>query len=233
MNPFAEPAHIGPIRKVVRYLRNRVAPGLCTFTLNGFKTLGVLRAARWMLPPAQYQTLLRLTNGGITFYPARRYLERVLMPATCPPDGTTIALIGIHPFTTHYAHFYLGHRVVAFDPDARMGACRGRAAFVALPMREVARVLGAGTVALVHCNGVVGWGLDDAGELAASLDAAHAALVPGGRLILGYDTQHHNPFGWTADTLLPAEKWVELHAAEYPVSVRGDHVFRVFAKAGP
>jgi len=233
VNPYAEPAHIGPIRKTVRYLRNHVAPRLCSITLKGFEGLGVLRAARRLLPPAQYQTLLRLTNGGITFYPDRRYLERVLMPATCPPDGTTIALIGIHPFTTHYAHFYLGQRVVAFDPDARMTACRGRAAFFALPMKDVARVLGAGTVALVHCNGVVGWGLDEPSELEASLAAAYEALVPGGLLILGYDTQHHNPFGWTADTPLPGGKWVERRAAEYPVSFREDHVLRVFAKAGP
>jgi SAM-dependent methyltransferase len=164
------------------------------------------------------------------FTPGRRYLEKVLMPATCPPDGTRVVLAGIHPYTTHYSYFYAGHRVFAFDPDPRMAAYRGRATFFPRPLRELGKGIEPGTAALIHCNGVYGWGLDDQRELEESLDSVYEALAPGGVLLFGYNLKNNNPLGWHEATALPQRRLVELRTPEYPVCLGHNQVFRVFRK---
>lgn len=191
---------------------------------------GFLSVARRKLPSPFFQAALRFTNWGRIFSPGRRYLETVLMPVTCPPDGTTVILAGLHPFTTHYSYFYAAHRVVALDPDPHMSAYRGRATFSPLPLRELAQMVAPETAALVHCNGVYGWGLNDQRELEASLLAVYQALAPGGLLLFGYNLKNNNPLGWTERTALPQRDLMELRGPEYPVCLGQNQVFRVFQK---
>lgn len=230
MSRERSPAGSGRVRGVVRYIRSQVAPRISTTLLNGLARSGLLSGARRVLPPRLFQSALRFTNWAILFTPGRRYLEKVLMPATCPPAGTRVVLVGLHPYTTHYSYFYAEQQVFAFDPEPRMAAYRGRATFFPRRLRELARTVGPGTVGLIHCNGVYGWGLDDQRELEESLESVYEGLVPGGVLLFGYNLKNNNPLGWNQETALPPCGLVELRRTEYPICLGQNQVFRVFQK---
>jgi len=210
-------------------MRNQAAPRVTTSLLDGATRIGLLSVLRRTLPLPLFQSALRGLNPAVRFIP-RDYLDKVLMPATCPRDGTTVVIVGLRSYATHYSYFYLGHRVIVFDPDPRTELYRGRARFVAQPIRNLGDIVPPETVDLIHCNGVYGWGLDDPREIEASFESMWRALVPGGLLLLGYDLTHHNPLGWTIDSRIPHEGFVEQHGADFPICLWGNQVFRVFQK---
>jgi SAM-dependent methyltransferase len=139
-----------------------------------------------------------------------------------------VVLVGIRPYTFTYSWSYLEQEVIAIDPDPAMVRYRGRARFAAIRLRDLLAAVDPGSIDLIHCNGVYGWGLDSQDELEESLDRVAEALAPGGLLLLGYNLRHNNPLGWTATTALPQSRLVELHAAEYPACLGNNQVFRLF-----
>jgi SAM-dependent methyltransferase len=62
-------------------------------------------------------------------------------------------------------------------------------------MEEIGKHIPAGSLDLIICNGVFGWGLDDADNCEKAFAAAHEALKPGGQMLLGWnDVPRRCPF---------------------------------------
>lgn len=127
----------------------------------------------------------------------RRLLEGELLRGyAADPALQKLLFIGCEWYTEDYAALFDPDRgrfrTVDIDPaKARYGS----ADHVVAPMQEMHRFIAPGSVDVVVCNGVYGFGVDDRAELARAFAAAHAVLVPGGRLLLGWnDVKVLGPF---------------------------------------
>jgi hypothetical protein len=122
---------------------------------------------------------------------ARRVLERVIFPAIYA-DATvkTILFVGVASYTSWYPTLFntrpgLSFRTIDPDPQAVRFGARGR--------HRIGRVESLATEAasrgaydLVIANGLFGFGTDTDEATVAVLDACHAVLQSGGRLLIGY-----------------------------------------------
>ena len=119
----------------------------------------------------------------------RRLLEGDLLRAyAADPALRQLLFVGCEWYTQDYAQLFAPDvsrfRTVDIDPaKARYGS----AGHIVAPVQEMARHLPAGSIDVIVCNGVYGFGVDDEPELARTFAAAHAVLAPGGKLLLGWN----------------------------------------------
>ena len=117
----------------------------------------------------------------------RRLLEQVILPEYARRDDVrTILFVGCAPCTRDYGEHFAGRDYRTLDPDPRkrrFGA--GRHMVAALQDLDVKAP--AGIFDLIVCNGVLGWGLDARSDIERAFTACHAALRPGGELVLGWN----------------------------------------------
>ncbi len=119
----------------------------------------------------------------------RRLLEGDLLRGyAADPRLRKLLFIGCEWYTQDYAALFdpdrARFRTVDIDPaKARYGS----ADHVVAPMQEMHRHIAPGSIDVIVCNGVYGFGVNDRAELARAFAAAHAVLVPGGRLLLGWN----------------------------------------------
>lgn len=141
-------------------------------------------------------TLAR-THGG-AFYqntPDRLVLENIILPLyQLSKEHRNILFVGCDWYTAGYARLFALKTYATMDPDAHRaqhGAHRHQIA----PMRLMGSVHPEGSLDLVVCNGVFGWGLNEIAEAETSVGAAFNALRPGGHMIIGWnDLTRHRPF---------------------------------------
>ena len=121
--------------------------------------------------------------------PDRAVLRQTLLPAFAPQEGRVL-WIGCRRYTASYPDRLAqgGAEVwtTDIDPDvARWGAKnRHRTGDVC----KIDRLFGDMTFDAVLCNGVLGYGVDRPADQRAALDAIAIVLRPGGRLLLGWNT---------------------------------------------
>lgn len=138
---------------------------------------------------------------GAVFYQDtadRAVLENVIFPFyQLSAAHRRILFVGCDWYTAGYARRMSFKTFATIDPDparARFGATAHQVA----PMRRLTDAHAAGSLDLVICNGVIGWGLDDPDEAERSFDAAWTALRPGGHFVVGWnDVARHAPFDVT------------------------------------
>lgn len=141
-----------------------------------------------------YYAGLRMLSAILGFKPKhqaldRRMLDEVILPRLASNDGLArVLFVGCDWYTEHVEDLFRSHgrsyATIEIDPRrARHGA---RTHFVA-PLKDLGRYAGGGSLDLIVCNGVIGWGLNDPSEIERSIEACAAALSPGGVLLLGWD----------------------------------------------
>lgn len=176
------------------------------------------------------------THGG-AFYqdtPDRLVLENIILPFyQLSKEHRNILFVGCDWYTAGYARLFALKTYATMDPDAhraQYGAYRHQVA----PMRLMGSVHPEGSLDLVVCNGVFGWGLNDVAEAETSVGAAFNALRPGGHMIIGWnDLTRHRPFVLSDIAALQKfEPYVfpPLDAHQHRVDHELRHVFDFYTK---
>jgi hypothetical protein len=121
--------------------------------------------------------------------PDRVLLESRLL-AACAADGglRVLLFVGCDWYTRDYVELFAPRRerfrTIDVDPaKARFGG----SGHVVAPLQEVDRHFAPGSVDVIVCNGVYGFGIDDRTELGRAFAASHAVLRERGTLVLGWN----------------------------------------------
>lgn len=166
--------------------------------------------------------------------PDRLILENVIFPFyQLSPEHQKILFIGCDWYTAGYARCFRLKRYMTMDPDPAR-ATYGAALHQTAPMARLANAHADGSLDLIVCNGIIGWGLNDLGEANTSFDAAYAALRPGGHLIIGWnDLDAHRPFALADVAALGRFErltFPPLSSAQHRVEHKMRHVFDFYVK---
>lgn len=123
----------------------------------------------------------------------RQYLEEELLPALARcPDVRRVLFVGCARYTSHYERIFEHAEYWTIDPVRRRRRW-GAGRHIVDRLERVNRHLPAAYFDLIVCNGVLGWGLNRRSDAEAAFAACHAALRPGGELIVGWnDVQPRN-----------------------------------------
>jgi SAM-dependent methyltransferase len=119
----------------------------------------------------------------------RRMLDEVILPALAADSRYSRVLsVGCDWYTEHVEDLFVSkgreYATLEIDEDrARHGAARHAIA----PLSGLLEHHPRGSLDLILCNGVIGWGLNDPVEIEKSIKACVEALAPGGLLLLGWD----------------------------------------------
>jgi SAM-dependent methyltransferase len=179
--------------------------------------------------------LARRYNGALYQDSADRLvLENRIFPYyQLSSDHKRIVFVGCDWYTSGYARrFALNFfQTIDRDPDrADFGAENHHVG----PMKVMSKINRPGSIDVVFCNGVIGWGLNDRDEAEASFAAAFDTLRPGGHLIVGWnDLPQYTPFELKSlDSIARFERFdfPPLGASQYRVDHAMQHVFDFYAK---
>lgn len=137
---------------------------------------------------------LRLTAAVLGFKPRhrahdRRILDELILPRLAGnPRFARVLFVGCDWYTEHVESLFAapGREYATLEIDPRR-ARHGARRHIVGALGSLADHFPAGSLDLIICNGVIGWGLNDPAEIERSLAACAAALSPGGLLLLGWD----------------------------------------------
>jgi SAM-dependent methyltransferase len=123
----------------------------------------------------------------------RQYLEQVVLPALAgQADVRRVLFVGCASFTRHYEAIFEHAEYWTIDPVPRRRRW-GAGRHIVDRLERLGRHLPDEYFDLIVCNGVLGWGLDRRDDAEAAFAACHAALRPGGTLVVGWnDIRPHN-----------------------------------------
>jgi SAM-dependent methyltransferase len=122
---------------------------------------------------------------------SRRFLEHEVLPwlrDTCP----RILFVGTAPYTFHYEKLFARDvdQYTTIDSDPAVAVWGARHHIVA-PLQEIGRHRPAASFDAAVLNGVFGFGVDGQPAMREAAQALHGVLRPGGRLILGWNSDLH------------------------------------------
>ena len=96
-----------------------------------------------------------------------------------------ILFVGCDADTAGYHETYFhDRRFVTVEPN-ELNRDFGAREHIVGTMEEIGKHIPAGSLDLIICNGVFGWGLDEKDNCEKAFAAAHEALQPGGQMLLG------------------------------------------------
>ncbi|WP_110685698.1 methyltransferase domain-containing protein [Salinicola aestuarinus] len=117
----------------------------------------------------------------------RRLLEDVILPTLDrDPAVSSALLVGCAWYTRHYPRLLPRTHVLTMEIDPAKAAFGGERHLVA-NMVEIRQHVAPGSLDAIVCNGVLGWGLDDACAVEAAFAGAVRCLKPGGLFLLGWN----------------------------------------------
>lgn len=126
----------------------------------------------------------------------RRIFEDVILPhISHEAQYQRILFVGVQLYTRHYERDYFSLKdlcTIDLDPRAaRYGARR----HIIDSIMSIGAHFGAGTLDAIICNGILGRGLHEEGEMErATFRACHACLRTAGIFLLGWDESPTRPF---------------------------------------
>lgn len=164
----------------------------------------------------------------------RDTLEQVILPAyAARSDVRTVLFVGCAWYTRHYEKMLPGRVYRTIDPDPwkkRFGARR----HIVAGLESLDAHVAPGSVDLIVCNGVFGWGLDDRADCERAFDACFTALRPSGELIIGWnDVPEHRPLELASLQSLARLRpliFVPLGSSQYLANPDNRHVFSFYAR---
>jgi SAM-dependent methyltransferase len=186
-----------------------------------------LQSLRWLVA----RTLLGVGVPLRLSSPDREVLERDILPyfASCD-QFFRVLFVGCDWYTRRYERLFAGKDYITIEVDGSRRPFGAKRHIVA-SLADLGEHVDLGSLDLVICNGVFGWGLDAPDEAARAFSACAASLRPGGVLVLGWDdVPAHRPFDPLTLSALNA-----LHAWQFPPfeSSRrsvGTHIYDFFSK---
>lgn len=127
-------------------------------------------------------------------FPDRRVLEDTILPAlSARSDLRRVLWVGCAPYTAHYRRFFRGHEYWTLEPkwENRLYGARRH---VIDRLENLSNYFDAGSLDLILCNGVFGWGLNRREDAELAFENCFDVLRSGGELLLGWDDQDpHRP----------------------------------------
>lgn len=164
----------------------------------------------------------------------RDTLEQVIFPACAArPDIAEVLFVGCAWYTRHYEKMLPGRGYRTIDPDPwkrRFGARR----HIVAGLEDLAAHVAPGSLDLIVCNGVFGWGLDDRDDCERAFAACFDALRSGGQLIIGWnDVPEHRPLDLGSLRSLARFRpsiFEPLGSAQYLANPENRHVYNFYAK---
>jgi hypothetical protein len=166
--------------------------------------------------------------------PDRDTLEQVILPAYAErSDISTVLFVGCAWYTAHYERMLPGRAYWTIDPDPwkrRFGARR----HIVAGLEGLAGHIAPGSLDLIVCNGVFGWGLDARADCERAFAGCFDALRPAGELVLGWnDVAEHRPLELASLTSLRRFRplrFAALGAAQYLANAENGHVYNFYVK---
>ena len=125
----------------------------------------------------------------------RRVLEEVIFPHFLDDDAyTTVLFVGCSWCTRGYNKLFERRKNYWTIDNARWKRRYGGKRHITAPLQHLTRHFRPGTIDLIICNGVYGWGLNEHADIEAAFSACHESLHENGVLIIGWDdVAHLNP----------------------------------------
>jgi hypothetical protein len=167
----------------------------------------------------------------------RETLEQVILPAyAARKDIRSVLFVGCEWYTKHYEAMLPGRTYLTIDPDPWKSRYGSRHHIVA-GLEKLGSQVQPGTLDLILCNGVVGWGLDDREDCEQAFQACFDALRPSGELVIGWNDQpEHRPVDLASLQALARFTPVAfgpLGTTQYLANEANRHVFNFYMKPGP
>jgi hypothetical protein len=166
--------------------------------------------------------------------PDRDTLEQVILPAYAGrPDIKTVLFVGCAWYTAHYGKMLAGCNYWTIDPDPwkrRFGARR----HIVAGLEGLSAHITPGSLDLIVCNGVFGWGLDDRAGCERAFEGCSDALRAAGELVIGWnDVPEHRPMELASLASLARFRplrFEPLGAARYRANAENGHVYDFYVK---
>lgn len=123
----------------------------------------------------------------LQYKPDRHVLEEVIFPALLADEGMRRVLsVGCAWYTRAYEERFGDREFWTIDVDERARRYAGKRHIVA-SITAITEHFQPGSLDVVICNGVVGFGLDSEDDCNRAFRGAYRCLRPGGLLIIGWD----------------------------------------------
>jgi len=165
----------------------------------------------------------------------RRVLESLVLPYFAErPEYARVLFVGCDWYTKPYERFFEQREYWTLEVDPRRRK-HGAARHVTDSLERLAEHFPPGHFDLILCNGVVGWGLNEAAPVQRALEACVTGLAPGGVLVLGWnDVPERRPFPLEESSALRQLEPLVLEplgVARYETATRNRHVFAFLRKS--
>jgi SAM-dependent methyltransferase len=152
-------------------------------------------ARRYLPKWAQRFLLLRVLQTNRRYAamydaPSRICMERELLPWIAGRYARVL-FVGTSSYTYHYERLFRRAQYTTLEIQPRNAVWGGPDHIVA-PIEEIGLHRPPGSFDCIVLNGVFGFGVDEAEHMRRVIRALHAALAPGGLLIVGWNTDKHD-----------------------------------------
>ena len=169
--------------------------------------------------------------------PDRETLERVILPAyAARAEIQTVLFVGSDWYTRHYERLFAGRLYWTIDPNPWKKRFGGRHHLVD-GLERLDTHFEPGSIDLIVCNGVVGYGLNGQAECERAFTGCFNSLRANGELVLGWnDVPEHRPE--VAFDRLPAlarfeaKRFDALGTSQYLANPANRHLFNFYIKPG-
>ncbi len=116
-------------------------------------------------------------------------MEREILPWV-RRNCSRVLFVGTAPYTYHYENGFHREQYTTIDMHPSTAVWGARHHIIA-PIQEIGRHRRQGHFDCVIMNGVFGFGIDEAGDMRAAIEAIQEVLRPGGLLVVGWNTDKH------------------------------------------
>jgi len=166
--------------------------------------------------------------------PDRETLEQAILPVYARRDDIkTVLFVGSDWYTRHYEKMFAGRTYWTIDPDPwkrRFGARR----HIVAGLEQLDAHFAPGSLDLIVCNGVFGWGLDDRADCERAFQGCFDALRASGELVIGWnDRPDRRPLELSSLQSLARFtplKFDTLGTTRYLANAENQHVFNFYVK---
>ena len=166
--------------------------------------------------------------------PDREVLEHVILASYARrTDIRTVLFVGCDWYTRHYEQLFFGRAYWTMDPDPwkrRFGARRHLVA----GLESLDQHFAPGSVDLIVCNGVFGWGLDNRADCEQAFLSCFDSLRESGHLVLGWnDLPERRPVPLESLASLGRfrpENFEALGGSRYLANPSNRHTYNFYAK---
>ncbi len=164
----------------------------------------------------------------------RRVLEQIILPHFIRDrECQDILFVGCDWYTQGYNAWFEEKNYWTIDVDPAMRKFAAKQHIVD-GLQNISHHFQREALDLIVCNGVFGWGLDDATAVEQAVRGCHEALRPGGVLVIGIDgVQEHRPYALEKSVALLAFEpyaFPPLRTSDYLTDTPHRHRFLFYRK---